>query len=517
MAVQMRFETPSMIDVELRPYSAAWYASLRDRLGEVVCRQLGIYEIPEDLLLSVVIPVYNEEATLRTLVDRVRSVPIRKELILVDDCSRDRSREILRQLEAEGRDDPDNAILVEYHDVNRGKGAALRSGFRKASGDIILIQDADLEYDPHEYPRLLRPIIENKADVVYGSRFLGDQAHRVLYFWHYLGNKLLTTLSNCFTNLNLTDMESGAKAFRADVIKNIPLTCNRFDFEPEVTVKLARMRARMYEVAVSYSGRHYWQGKKIGLKDAFQAVWAILRHGLASDRAQQHPGYGAWRRLERMYRYGDWLWSLFASRVGRRVLCLSSGAVNVTQHLLTREKVVVSDADEWYLRLLRLTFGEGSHRVELRPLDVARGDWYRPGEFDTVLCFDVLEQMDDDAAVLRSFAEALEPGGRLIAVVPAMRWLYGSIDRCVGNRRRYEIEPLSAQLATAGFEVEEARYLNRIGALAWYVNSRWLGRRQVPSFQAWANDRLVGVLKAEQRRPLPWGLSLLVVARKRSQ
>lgn len=481
--------------------------------------QAAFQPMPRDFLLSVVVPVYNEEATIREILRRVAMVPIRKEIVVVDDGSTDHTRAVLAELEKEGLTGApgiENRLRVILQPCNRGKGAALRVGFAAVEGDVVVIQDADLEYDPAEYPVLIAPILDGRADAVYGSRFLGSP-HRVLFFWHYVGNQFLTLLSNMFTNLNLTDMESGAKAFRADVIKNIPLTCNRFDFEPEVTVKLARMRARMYEVAVSYSGRHYWQGKKIGLKDAFQAVWAILRHGLASDRAQQHPGYGAWRRLERMYRYGDWLWSLFASRVGRRVLCLSSGAVNVTQHLLTREKVVVSDADEWYLRLLRLTFGEGSHRVELRPLDVARGDWYRPGEFDTVLCFDVLEQMDDDAAVLRSFAEALEPGGRLIAVVPAMRWLYGSIDRCVGNRRRYEIEPLSAQLATAGFEVEEARYLNRIGALAWYVNSRWLGRRQVPSFQAWANDRLVGVLKAEQRRPLPWGLSLLVVARKRSQ
>jgi len=477
----------------------------------------GFEPMPRDFLLSVVVPVYNEEATIRQILERVAMVPIRKEIVVVDDGSTDHTRAMLAQLESEGlRGAPgvENRLRVILQPFNQGKGAALRAGFAAVDGDVVVIQDADLEYDPAEYPVLIAPILDGRADAVYGSRFLGSP-HRVLFFWHYVGNQLLTLLSNMFTNLNLTDMESGAKAFRADVIKNIPLTCNRFDFEPEVTVKLARMRARMYEVAISYSGRHYWQGKKIGLKDAFQAVWAILRHGLASDRSQQHPGYGAWHRLERMYRYSDWLWSLFGARVGRRVLCLSSGAVNVTQHLLTREKVVVSDADEWYLRLLRLTFGEGSHRIELRPLDLARGDWYRPGEFDTVLCFDVLEQIEDDSGVLRAFAEALEPGGRLIAVLPAMEWLHGSIDRAVGNRRRYEIESLSARLSEAGFEVEEARYLNRIGAAAWYVNSRWLGRRQVPAMQAWANDRLVGVLKAEQRRKLPWGLSLLVVARRR--
>jgi glycosyltransferase involved in cell wall biosynthesis len=478
---------------------------------------LSFEPMPRDFVLSVVVPVYNEEATIRQILQRVAMVPIRKEIVVVDDGSTDRTRAMLAEIEAEGLQGApgvENRLRVILQPVNQGKGAALRAGFAAVEGDVVVIQDADLEYDPAEYPILIAPILDGRADAVYGSRFLGSP-HRVLFFWHYVGNQMLTLLSNMFTNLNLTDMESGAKAFRADVIKNIPLTCNRFDFEPEITVKLARMRARMYEVAISYSGRHYWQGKKIGLKDAFQAVRAIVRHGLASDRAQQHPGYGAWRRLEKMYRYSDWLWSLFASRVGQRVLCLSSGAVNVTQHLLTREKVVVSDADEWYLRLLRLTFGEGSHRVELRPLDVAEGGWYQPGEFDTVLCFDVLEQIDDDEQVLRSFTEALEPGGRLIAVLPAMESLYGSIDRAVGNRRRYEAPSLTSRLAAAGFEVEEARYLNRIGAVAWFVNSRWLGRRGIPGFQAWANDRLVGILKAEQRRMLPWGLSLLVVARKK--
>jgi glycosyltransferase involved in cell wall biosynthesis len=277
-------QTPlDSIGSELRPYSPEWYASQRRTLGEAGCRQLGFYEIPQGLLLSVVIPIFNEERTLRDLVRRVCAVPIRKELILVDDCSQDGTRQVLQELATNADHDPLNTISVHFHDVNKGKGGALKTGFQHAHGDFVIIQDADLEYDPSEYPRLLQPIIEGKADVVFGSRFLGDRPHRVLYFWHYLGNKVFTTLSNCFTNLNLTDMETCYKVFKREVIQSIAPTLkqNRFGIEPEMTAKIARRRCRVYEMSISYSGRTYEEGKKIGLKDAFQALWCIVRYGIA--------------------------------------------------------------------------------------------------------------------------------------------------------------------------------------------------------------------------------------------
>lgn len=225
--------------------------------------------------LSIVIPVYNEAATISQIVDLVRSVDVgmEKEILLVDDCSRDGTREVLDKL---GQANADLKVL--FHEVNQGKGAALRTGFAAATGDVVLIQDADLEYDPKEYPRLLQPIVDGHADVVYGSRFLGGGAHRVVFYWHYLGNQLLTTLSNMTTNLNLTDMEVCYKVFKREVIQSIPLRENRFGFEVEITAKIARRKLKIYEVPISYYGRDYSEGKKIGWRDGFSALRCIVKY-----------------------------------------------------------------------------------------------------------------------------------------------------------------------------------------------------------------------------------------------
>ena len=221
--------------------------------------------------LSIIIPIYNEKDTLREILERVQEVDtgLTTELILVDDYSQDGTRDILKEIEQEN-------IRIFYHEKNKGKGAALRTGFSEATGDIILIQDADLEYDPQEYPTLLAPILDGRADVVYGSRFSGG-THRVLYFWHYIGNNILTTLSNMFSNLNLSDMETCYKVFDRRLLNKMNLKSNRFGFEPEITIKFSKLKCRIYEVPISYSGREYSEGKKIGWKDGFAAFFHIIR------------------------------------------------------------------------------------------------------------------------------------------------------------------------------------------------------------------------------------------------
>jgi glycosyltransferase involved in cell wall biosynthesis len=275
-------DTPEGVDskpakcwvARLAPEDVAAFEHIARLLGESALRQLSIYQLPADFKLSIAMPVYNEKQTIHEILRRVQAVPIRKEIIVVDDCSTDGTREVLQRMEGE----PD--LRVFYHEYNQGKGAALRTAFKYVSGDAVIIQDADLEYDPAEYPRLLQPIVDGRADVVFGSRFIGDVV-RIHLFWHRVANGILTLLSNLFTNLNLTDMETCYKVFKREVLDSITIKQNRFGVEPELTAKVARRKFRIYEVPISYSGRGYAEGKKIGLKDAFKALYCIIRYGLA--------------------------------------------------------------------------------------------------------------------------------------------------------------------------------------------------------------------------------------------
>lgn len=225
--------------------------------------------------LTVVIPCYNEKATISAIVQRIKEAPVSTEIIVVDDYSSDGTRDILK------RDIESQVAQVIYHEKNEGKGAALRTGFANATGDLVIVQDADLEYDPSDYPVLMEPILEGKADVVYGSRFLTNRPHRVLFFWHSLGNKFLTLCSNVFTNLNLTDMETCYKLFKRDIIQKVDIKEKRFGFEPEITAKVAKMDCKIYEVGISYAGRTYEEGKKIGWKDGVRAFYCIIKYGMA--------------------------------------------------------------------------------------------------------------------------------------------------------------------------------------------------------------------------------------------
>jgi SAM-dependent methyltransferase len=473
------------------------------------------------LKLSVVVPVYNERLTLPEILERIQAVAIPKEILVVDDGSTDGTRDFLRGLEAElaearraGTFDEKNEIRIFYQPRNQGKGAAVRRGFAEARGDVVLVQDADLEYDPREYPKLIGPIREGKADVVYGSRFAGSP-RRVLFFWHHLANKFLTLASNAVTNLNLTDMETGYKAFRTDLIQSVPLRSNRFGIEPELTAKVAKLRARIYEVPISYAGRGYWEGKKIRWTDGIAALWTILKYGVLDDQDNTDPGYQTLLRLGRAERYNRWIFRSLVPHLGSRVLEIGAGIGNFTRYLVGRELVLATDLNTRYLHLLANTF-ERHTRVQVQRLDL---DDFDPAglaahRIDTVVCLNVLEHIEDDRRALRRLWETLVPGGRLLLLVPAHQALYGAIDRAIHHYRRYDRTGLAARLVEAGFEVEHVRFFNSLGVVGWYANSVLLRRTRVPGLQLRLQNLLVPVLRAESALGLPFGLSLITVARK---
>jgi glycosyltransferase involved in cell wall biosynthesis len=463
--------------------------------------------------LSVLVPVYNEVGTVRTLLERVMAVDVAKEIIVVDDASTDGTREALEAFRAATPDTPGNRLVLVRQEENQGKGAAIRAAVPHMTGDIAIIQDADLEYDPADYAKLIQPILDGRADVVYGSRFTGAP-RRVLFFWHTVANRFLTLVSNMLTNLNLTDMETCYKVFRADILRRIPIRSNRFGLEPELTAKVAHLRCRLYEVPISYHGRQYSEGKKIRWTDAVSALWTIVRFTVRPDIGRDDEGFATLRRTERLRRYNGFLWDLMRPFVGRKVLEIGSGTGAMTRYLATRERLVASDLDPQYVEFLARAFADRPN-VEVRHLDLAElgTNGVPRHSLDTVVCSNVLEHVRDDDRALVAMREVLEPGGRVILVVPALRALYGEIDRAIGHHRRYTRAEVAEKLVRAGFVAEQVRYFNVIGVPGWFLNARVLRRRVVPGVQARINDWLVPLLRLERHVRPPLGMSLLAVGR----
>jgi glycosyltransferase involved in cell wall biosynthesis len=463
--------------------------------------------------LSVIIPVYNEIHTIEETLSRVLKVDLPKEVIVIDDCSTDGTRELLKEWLADRGQETKDHVRILLQPKNMGKGAALRSGFREATGDIVLVQDADLEYQPMEYPKLIEPILDGRADVVYGSRFLGTP-RRVLMFWHTLGNNLLTFLSNLCTNLNLTDMETGYKVFRKEVLDHIHLKSNRFGFEPEITAKIAKMNYRIYEVPISYSGRDYWEGKKIKWIDGLKAVFSILRYNFF-DAGTEDIVYQTLQRMKRLHRYNRWIFSKFRPFMGRRVIEIGSGIGNITKLLLDRDLIIATDVEPKYLTLLQNTFGQ-YRKFVIEAFDVSGSDIerYRQHHIDSVVCCNVLEHIEKDERALENIFNLLEPKGRLLLLVPSHPWLYGSLDRHLNHHRRYGREELKKKLEQVGFQVILLKYFNRIGILGWYLNSKIFKKKSLPPFQLRIYNLLVPLFKIEELFPLPFGTSLLAIAEK---
>ena len=472
--------------------------------------------LEDGVKLSVVVPVYNERYLVGELMRRLLTLSLdgvrELEIIAVDDGSTDGSDEVVAKLAERHAD----RLRLIRQSSNQGKGSAVRRGVAEATGDLIVIQDADLEYDPRDLARLLRPFREDGADVVYGSRFASSDRRRVIYFRHSLGNRLITFLSNLATDLNLTDVETCYKMFRAPLLKSIPLRCDDFTIEIELTAKVAKRHCAVYEVPISYRGRTYDEGKKIGWRDGLKALWTIGRFWVVDDLYREDE-YGGQilHNLERARRFNGWMADAIRPWIGARVLEIGAGIGNITQFLIPRDAYMASDINNNYLHYLA-NFAAGKPYLEVGPVDLERPDTFADLEqrFDTVICLNVLEHVRDPLEALRSMRRALEPGGRLVLYVPRGASLYSALDEALGHRCRYDVEMLQAELAETGFEVERLSLFNRASVPGWWWNGKVRRKRVFSRVQLKLFDLLVPVLRRVDRL-LPWkGLGIIAVARR---
>jgi glycosyltransferase involved in cell wall biosynthesis len=470
--------------------------------------------------LSVLVPIYNEEYLVAESLGRLEVLAEsdhleRIEVIVVDDCSTDATPRVLADFAA-SRSRSRLTWRFMRHERNGGKGAAIRTALAQASCELTVIHDADLEYHPRDLLRLVRVFVEEEADAVFGSRFAGAEARRALFYRHQLGNKFLTFLCNLATNLNLTDMETCYKAVRTDLLKSIPIVSNDFRLEPELTIKLAKRKARIYEVPISYSGRTYQEGKKIGWRDGLKALSAILRFRI-SDEVYVKDAYGSriLARLGRAPKFNAWLADVIRPYCGNRVLEIGGGVGNLTLRLVPRRTYVVSDVNPLHLTTL------ASLRTDRPYLDVAYCDVsdrasvpIREAGYDTVVCVNVIAGVSDDVLALANMRSVLADDGRAVVLVPHGPRNFGTLDAVLGHRRRYTRETLTAAAEAAGLQVERILPFNRAGALAWYINGRLLKRREFGLAQVKLLNQLTPILRRlDGVLPLP-PLSLVAILKR---
>ncbi len=467
-------------------------------------------------LFSILIPVYNERAFVERLVHKVLAVPLPegldRELVIVDDGSTDGTAEKIDELQAANPE----KVRVFHQPENLGKGAAVIRAIEEMRGDVAIFQDADLEYDPGDYMRLLEPILSGRADVVYGSRFASASSRRVLNYHHELGNRFLTFASNITTGLNLTDMETCYKVFRADILRTIPIRSLRFGIEPEITAKVAKRKCVVYEVPISYYGRDYTEGKKIGWRDGVEALFVISKYWMLDDCFSERYGQYVLESLSATRRFSSRMVDTIEPFLGQRILEVGSGIANISRLLPKREWLTLSDRDPEYLRLLEQAFGE-QDTVDVRKLDLDSDEDFDnlSRQYDTVVCLNVLEHVEHDAAALRRLVGALEPGGRLILLVPQYEFLMSEMDRSLGHYRRYTREAVESLMREVGLDVEHVQNFNGLAILGWWLNAKLMGSTKLSKMQLKFYDSLVPMLsKIEPLLPLP-GISVIAVGRRK--
>lgn len=468
---------------------------------------------PRHMSLAVLIPVYNEVRTIGLLLERIeaqRKKGIHLDIFVVDDCSTDGTSELLETYAKEGR------IVLKRQAVNQGKGAALRACIESiGSQEFALIQDADLEYDPDDYLALLKPLQEGRADVVYGSRFIGASERRILNFWHSMANKILTLFSNMLTDMHLTDMETCYKCFRTDFLKDLFLESNRFGIEPELTAKIKKMCAVVYEVPIRYHGRNYIEGKKIGWRDGVAAFYHMLRFHY-TKRFCREPDFERLYRLFQKKRFTHYLYEQISPHLGERILELGTGLGGLAELLCNRHALFLSDHNECFLRFLQRKF-RGVPTVEVLRLD-AEKDSLSPlhHQIDTVLMVNLLEHLERDEFPLNAAYPALPFGGRVVLVVPLNRTLTCDLDRNLGRLGRYDAQELKEMVERAGFHLESFQEISRLGTLLWWFFGKVLGKTSFSGLALTLYSLLTPLIRLwDILIPWPRGLTGIAVAIKK--
>ena len=468
---------------------------------------------PKFTKLSILMAAYNEEETLRTCVAAVLAAPlpegIERELVIVNDGSKDETWEVMEGL---AKENP-ATIRIFQQPVNMGKGAAIRRAIAEMSGDLAIFQDADLEYDPREYPKILAPILNGRAEVVFGSRFAGAE-RKVLLFWHTVVNKMLTLLSNMLNDTNWTDMETCYKAFTAQALKAMPLFSNRFGIEPEITAKVALNRFRMFEVPINYNGRGYDEGKKISWKDGVAALWFIFKYRFSSKYCD--AGKVTLDAIEQAPKFNRWMYESVKPWLGKRVAELGCGRGNLSNFFRKHETVMLTDYRDDYLDPLRAKWGLKKN-LSFAKLDMSQREDYgvlTKFEPDSVVFLNVLEHIEDDRAVLKNLFDHVPSGCRLAILVPFGMSLYSDFDKELGHFRRYEKGELEGKMREAGFTVEHQFYFNKAGKLAWFVANTLGKRKSLTPLQLRIYNFLTPAFRVWDKIAPGTGLSTVAICRK---